>query len=846
MFRVITLILTLLTGIFIFTQDESKDHVVHPRPTNGVPIPGNMEDGSTKNLKKAWFEAIHGGHPDTDWRKIERDNQLQNYKELNANLNRDQGFVSLPDGSVSGVWQEKGSINQSGSIIKSTWNEATQKVLAIADGGSLWSGLADGSDWSVEEQALRFDGRFLDVVYPPGMDYRIIASAGGLPMYKDSDQGIWVRAEGVSSDFSPENKDQIISLDGDNIFYLIKTDLSQNVQLMHSNDHGASYRAIKTFGTIDLDDVSLAADMESNAVYAIEGTSFNRSSVYIFNEQSRSLTLLNLVSQIGFGSSGKANLKALKEGSLTKLFVYDGNNNLKFTINNGHTWNTLSTLPVTPWDPGLFVSAADPRTMMIGAIEAYLSKNGGRTWTKVNNWGQYYSDPEKNLHADIMHIAEWDTPTGSQIAVSNHGGLSRSLNGGYDFDNIGTEGLNTSQYYSVKTSPIDEDFIFAGSQDQGLQKGRDLGEGPVSFRQLKAGDYGHLQYTNFGRSLWAIYPGGNMYFYPDPILSDVSNQPYALLLNNPSVWIPPIIASPYKPNGVLIAGGSLLNTTGSHIVDVSVDDFAQLFGTQWPFDFSVSGGDVSAMAHNKAATNQFYVLTTNGKFFKSINRGVNFTQKTAGLADAHHLYGNTILTSSIDPNKVLIGGSGYDNPAVFISNDAGESFAPMTDGLPPTTVFQMAYDTNEEFIFAATEAGPYVYAIHLGRWYELGQGKAPNQRYWSVEYLASSQKVRYGTYGRGIWDLDLETLTSTEELTSSPEIDLHAYPNPAQDKVTIKLPSHQEGELMIISPDGGWKSSLRCNGEKDVIIDISHYSHGIYYLIFDDGNTVSSDIIIKI
>ena len=167
-----------------------------------------MEDGSTKNLKKAWFEAIHGGHPDTDWRKIERDNQLQNYKEINANLNRDQGFVSLPDGSVSGVWQEKGSINQSGSIIKSTWNEATQKVLAIADGGSLWSGIADGSDWSVEEQALRFDGRFLDVVYPPGMDYRIIASAGGLPMYKDSDQGIWVRAEGCLLYTSPSPRDR--------------------------------------------------------------------------------------------------------------------------------------------------------------------------------------------------------------------------------------------------------------------------------------------------------------------------------------------------------------------------------------------------------------------------------------------------------------------------------------------------------------------------------------------------------------------------------------------------------------------------------------------------------------
>ena len=435
-------------------------------------------------------------------------------------------------------------------------------------------------------------------------------------------------------------------------------------------------------------------------------------------------------------------------------------------------------------------STTNPNLMIIGGLEAYVSKDGGESFDKVNDWGRYYEDIHTNLHADIMYVREIDTnEDGPVLLVSNHGGISKSTDGGDSFLNIGTNGLNTSQYYSVKTSPINDNFIFAGSQDQGIQKAFDLAEGTVDFKQIKAGDYGHLQFTNFGRSLWAIFPGGNIFFYPDPIQSEVSKQPFKLLLNNPSVWIPPIITSPYNPNAVLIAGGSSISTTGSYVVDVSIDDFSSIFATQWPFDFSVSGGDVSALAYNQIDDNEFYVLTTNGKFYKSTTRGGNFEEKTAGLSDAHHLYGNTILTSKNDKNAIVIGGSGYDNAAVFISDDAGESFEPMVNGLPPTTVFQMVYDPSEEFIFAATEAGPYVYVKNERIWKDISGGVAPNQRYWSVEFLEASNKVRYGTYGRGIWDLNLEFLSSTSETAASPIEAIHIYPNPSSHRINVKLQS---------------------------------------------------------
>lgn len=824
-------------------KEVSAPTVEHPRPTNGIEIPENMEDGSTKDLKKAWFEATHSSAPETDWRSIELENTYHKYN--NYKLSKGPESVTL-DSRIEGYWTEKGSNNQAGSMLATAYNKITDKIVAISDGGSLWQSALDGSSWHAIEDQLRFDSRFLEIVYPTSGRYRLITSVGGIPHYQESDESTWRRAEGLPENRVPKTKNLLVIQDGRKIFYLSQSIAGAPIELMYSDDYGSSYRNVRTLSARDLNKVAIAKNHNGQELFLIEEKSGTRSDIYIFQEASESLTLLTFSSSIGFGQYGRANLQVYKANGITQLFVYDAFNNLKTTTNNGLTWSTLSTLPITPWDVGLMVSPSDPNVMVIGGIEAYISQNGGATFTKVNDWGRYYEDIMVNLHADIMYVKEIQTNNdGPVLLISNHGGISQSSDRGSNFLNIGTEGLNTSQYYSVKTSPINESFIFAGSQDQGIQKAFDLGEGVIDFKQLKAGDYGHLQFTNYGRSLWAIYPGGNMYYYPDPIQSEVSQQPFDLLLNNPSVWIPPIITSPYNPNAVLIAGGSLINTSGSYIVDVSIDDFSQIFGTQWPFDFSISGGDISALAYNHIDASEFYALTTNGKFYKSINRGVHFEQKTTGLADAHHLYGNTILTSHLNKNTILIGGSGYDNPSVYVSYDGGESFEPMVHGLPPTTVFQMVYDPTEQFIFAATEAGPYVYLKNEGVWKDLSQGNAPNQRYWSVEFLPNSNKVRFGTYGRGIWDFNLNVLTDTEDIETDIEA-IHIYPNPATDRVSVKFQkTQQQTNLHIISTTGQVMQEYHLDSIEELTIDVSDYADGVYYLIFDDGNKVSSSIIIK-
>jgi hypothetical protein len=48
--------------------------------------------------------------------------------------------------------------------------------------------------------------------------------------------------------------------------------------------------------------------------------------------------------------------------------------------------------------------------------------------------------------------------------------------------------------------------------------------------------------------------------------------------------------------------------------------------------------------------------------------------------------------------------------------------------------------------------GPYAYSFDEGHWEDISADNAPDQTYWTVDYIHEIHTVRFGTYGRGIWD----------------------------------------------------------------------------------------------
>ena len=169
------------------------------------------------------------------------------------------------------------------------------------------------------------------------------------------------------------------------------------------------------------------------------------------------------------------------------------------------------------------------------------------------------------------------------------------------------------------------------------------------------------------------------------------------------------------------------------------------------------------------------------------------------------IIGTCILPSNTNANRIFLGGSGYSNPGVYKSDNGGATFSPMSNGLPNTLVYDLDANEDESLIFAGTELGPYVFITAENRWYPLIGQNAPMQIYNSVEYIASENMVRFGTYGRGAWDFlidrDCEIFTDLHDpvtndsyiqvnqtITSSSICLLYTSPSP-RDATLSRMPS---------------------------------------------------------
>ncbi len=803
-----------------------------------------METAKKGLDRESWLDEIHKSAPDVSWKKIEEENRFNSYKKSltsNGSENLKDKTVNIANGYIIAEWNEKGSNNLSGSITYMEYDSLNNQFYSISAGGSLWNYRFDGLGWRLINDKLKFDNRFLKITHPTENETRIVCSISGKPFY--SADGIEWTLSGGPQVLSGGRVKNVKSLQkGRFIFYLIDEGAQKNLKLYYSEDFGSSFNTLSSFNSSDLDNFSIDVCKRTNQLICIEQKSITQSKIYEWNTNTKNFELITDSSPLSFGAEGRGNIRSRYQNSQLVLFSYNGNNDYYRSKDLGVSWTKLSSLPVAPWQDGIFVSYSDPNLMIISEVEAHVSRDGGLTWVKVNSWNEYYSNPLTKLHADMMHIDEFDNGFSDIITIANHGGVNLSYDKLISNNSIAQINLNISQYYSVRTYPLNPDVIFAGSQDQGIQRGYDLGEGTVSFTQLFSGDYGHISFTNFNKSMWIVYPGGWIFYFDDPINQNFSSFNYQLDSKDESVWLPPIISSPYHFNSVLMAGGAKNGGSGSHILELKIGDFNGLTVTQWPFDFSISGGTVTGMAFNKFFPNIFYAITSNGKFYKSINMGQNFTEKSGAINNAHYLYGHEILCSKNDPDVIYIAGSGYSNAPIYKSIDGGDSFFSIKNNLPSTTVYDIAIDSEGEFIFAATEAGAFVYIEDLEEWFDLGQSKAPNQSYWSVEFLQNLNKVRFGTYGRGIWDLDLQLLSDTEEEFLAQSISI--YPNPSSRYLNLSFDKEVKN-IKVINSNGQLMDNIQFEYNVQNI-DIGDFPNGIYYIIFESSKSLVTKKFVKI
>lgn len=268
-----------------------------------------------------------------------------------------------------------------------------------------------------------------------------------------------------------------------------------------------------------------------------------------------------------------------------------------------------------------------------------------------------------------------------------------------------------------------------------------------------SGDYGNLTAASHDMTdVFAIYPT----IPPNPGLL-VLFEPRAaggasslVLADQPPMakagFYAASAADPDDPATVYVAGDSIwkLRHRGGN-------DFSQ---ERLPQNFSGSGSDyVASLAIAPADHSYWYAATFLGQLWYSRDRGATWTQSDTTRTAPPFTTTSSLLVATDDPFTCFAGGSGYGSPPVLVTRDGGATWSPLANGMPSTLVWSLAFDNpTSQTLYAATEAGPFVFEAAAGAWRNLLGGGAPVGRYYSVEGVPAAGVVRFGTFARGIWD----------------------------------------------------------------------------------------------
>ncbi|MGB5417232.1 T9SS type A sorting domain-containing protein, partial [Algibacter sp.] len=389
-----------------------------------------------------------------------------------------------------------------------------------------------------------------------------------------------------------------------------------------------------------------------------------------------------------------------------------------------------------------------------------------------------------------------------------------------------SEGVIVTQSYTISIDPssgTNDNFMMANQDNDGFSKeggqwvSVSAGDGVCS-----AIDYSNPAIRYLGgttgaltRSNQALGYTGNLYGVALPKPDDAEFEwPLSLDTTNPTI--------------AYGGFGDLYRST-----TISTND-----GNSTPWTENLNSG-VGKVVHFDNQGSNLAVIGASGDLKYSNNAGVSWTtiNLPTGVTGV-----NSFSIDAASPSTIYCTAKGYvDGSKVFKSTDAGVTWTNYSTGMPNILMKRVLFEQNQtgEYLFAATELGVYYRSPTVTSWTKLGTN-LPNVIVKDMKINYISDKMYIGTYGRGMWEINVANTTlGTKEtkFVDEPKI----FPNPVVNNIlNVKLTS-QSGKVdyVIYNIVGGAIAKGSLNG-LDNKVNLNNPAKGIYIIKLKEGNKVST------
>lgn len=452
------------------------------------------------------------------------------------------------------------------------------------------------------------------------------------------------------------------------------------------------------------------------------------------------------------------------------------------TLDGGMTWTKTHHQPfyvfsVIGWYfTDVYVNPKDDEEVYCLGVRLVHSVDGGKTFSFIGgDVHRMMPSAAKGFHLDQSEL--WINPNNpNHIAAGNDGGFYQSFDKGLSWMHYNN--IPVGEFYDIAIDHKNY-TIYGGTQDDATVYGPaneiiphhpdlwkylwidpwDGGDGCISaidpdddntiYYSAQHGDV--RRYDKRADTVFSIQPK-----LPEEIKDTLSFN-----------YITPYFVSGYDSKTLYLGGNYIFKSIdrGNHWQVISPN----LSKSSSTDKKSFSTG---ALVESPIEKGLLYVGMDKGAFWVSSNEGKNWDEKDNRLA---HNYIRSICASHYSRERVYacMTGINYDDlhSYVYVSEDKGDSWSSIAQGLPDEPVNVILEDpTHENILYAGSIRGVYISIDRGHTWSVLGT-LMPGAAIADLEIHTPSKELIAATHGRGIYKINLEKVYSLMDLKLSTQED---------------------------------------------------------------------------